>query len=156
MGGAAIFAKPYYLEATKSAVAHMKHKMTYEELERHVLELPHEDAAQLFERLRQIVKGSSVGERHQPYVIVDGGNAMEATVQRLLERLTKLSPEKLAEAGNFIEFLHQQELAQVTSQDAARASEASFARIWDNDDDAFYDTRSSVTLDYESCRPSSL
>ncbi|MGV3592466.1 MAG: DUF2281 domain-containing protein [Gammaproteobacteria bacterium] len=114
--------------------------MTYKELEQQVLALSIDEAVQLLEALNLKLARVGVGDRQAFHEMSGGGStAMEATVQRLLERLAKLPPERQAEVGDFIEFLHKKERAQVTSRDAAQASEASFARIWDNDDDALYD-----------------
>ncbi|BAY56862.1 MULTISPECIES: DUF2281 domain-containing protein [Leptolyngbya] len=60
--------------------------------------------------------------------------------QRLLVKLQQLSPEKIAEVENFIDFLSQreQENQQLTAI-ATQLSEPVFQKIWDNPDDAEYD-----------------
>ncbi|MBD1858962.1 toxin-antitoxin system, antitoxin component, Xre family protein [Leptolyngbya sp. FACHB-1624] len=60
--------------------------------------------------------------------------------QRLLVKLQQLSPEKIAEVENFIDFLSQreQENQQLTAI-STQLSEPVFQKIWDNPDDAEYD-----------------
>jgi len=64
---------------------------------------------------------------------------MNATEQGLIEKLRQLPPQRWAEVENFVDFLRMREEAQHLSQAAAKASEPSFAAVWDNDEDAFYD-----------------
>jgi hypothetical protein len=60
--------------------------------------------------------------------------------QRILEKIRKLPFDKIVELENFIDFLYQRPNS---SQDlvttSAKLSEASFAKIWDNPEDAAYD-----------------
>lgn len=65
---------------------------------------------------------------------------MQVQVQHILQKLEHLSPERQAEVEDFIEFLHQRDHEQQERKDFALASNASFAKVWDNDDDAIYDT----------------
>lgn len=65
---------------------------------------------------------------------------MQAQVQHIVERLEHLSPERQAEVGDFIEFLHQRDQEQHLRKDFAQASHTAVAKVWDNDDDAIYDT----------------
>lgn len=65
---------------------------------------------------------------------------MQAQIQFIVERLGHLSLERQAEVGDFIEFLHQRDQEQHLRKDFAQASSAAFAKVWDNDDDAVYDT----------------
>ena len=61
--------------------------------------------------------------------------------QRLLDKICKLSSEKIVEVEDFIDFLYQQQ----TDSDknltlvATQLSEASFSKVWDNPEDAEYD-----------------
>jgi hypothetical protein len=61
--------------------------------------------------------------------------------QRILEKIRKLPFDKIVELENFIDFLYQRSNS---SQDritaSTKLSEASFAKIWDNPEDAAYDT----------------
>jgi len=59
--------------------------------------------------------------------------------QMLLEKLKHLSPERLAEVADFIDFLQQRDQDRQLQQDFAQASEAAFGKVWDNDDDSIYD-----------------
>lgn len=65
---------------------------------------------------------------------------MQTQVQHVLEKLEHLSPERLAEVEDFIDFLQQRDQERHLRQDFAQASNAAFAKVWDNDDDAIYDT----------------
>lgn len=57
----------------------------------------------------------------------------------MIEKLEHLSPGRLAEVADFIDFLRQRDQDKRLRQDYAQASEASFNKVWDNDDDAIYD-----------------
>lgn len=64
---------------------------------------------------------------------------MSATEQLLIEKIRQLPPQRLAEVEDFVDFLRSREDGQRLTQAAAKVSEASFAAVWDNDDDAAYD-----------------
>jgi hypothetical protein len=64
---------------------------------------------------------------------------MSAPEQVLIEKIRQLPPQRLAEVEDFVDFLRTREDEQRLTQAAARVSEASFAAVWDNDDDAAYD-----------------
>lgn len=64
---------------------------------------------------------------------------MQPQVQHMLEKLEHLSPERLAEIEDFIDFLNQRDQDKRLRQDYAQASEDAFSQVWDNDDDAIYD-----------------
>ena len=64
---------------------------------------------------------------------------MSATEQVLIEKIRQLPPQRLAEVEDFVDFLRTREDEQRITKAAARASEASFAAVWDNDEDAVYD-----------------
>lgn len=64
---------------------------------------------------------------------------MSATEQVLIEKIRQLPPQRLAEVEDFVDFLRTREDEQRLAQAAARASEASFAAVWNNDEDAVYD-----------------
>ena len=59
--------------------------------------------------------------------------------QELIEKIRSLPPDKVAEVEDFVEFLRQREEERRLAQDVAGASEAAFAKVWDNPDDAEYD-----------------
>ncbi len=65
---------------------------------------------------------------------------MQPQIKHVVEKLELLSPDRLAEVEDFIDFLHQRDQDRHLRMDLARASEAAFSKIWDNDDDAIYDT----------------
>ncbi len=57
----------------------------------------------------------------------------------MLEKLEHLSPERLAEVEDFIDFLRQRDQDKRLRQEYVQASENAFNQVWDNDDDAIYD-----------------
>ena len=64
---------------------------------------------------------------------------MNAADQALFDKIKQLPPQRLAEVEDFVDFLREREAEQRLTQAAAKASEASFAQVWQNDDDAAYD-----------------
>lgn len=69
---------------------------------------------------------------------------MTALESLLLSKLQRLPTERLAEVADFVEFLETRE--QKANQEdrqlvqaAAQTAEASFAAVWENDEDAAYD-----------------
>lgn len=64
---------------------------------------------------------------------------MSASEQGLIEKIRQLPPQRLAEVEDFVDFLRTREDEQRLTQAAVRASEASFAAVWSNDEDAVYD-----------------
>jgi hypothetical protein len=67
---------------------------------------------------------------------VDSMNALD---QALFDKIKQLTPQRLAEVEDFVDFLRSRDDEQRLTYAAARAGEASFAEVWDNDDDAAYD-----------------
>ena len=59
--------------------------------------------------------------------------------QILIEKIRQLPPQRVAEVEDFVDFLHAREDEQRLTRAAAKTSEASFASVWDNDEDAAYD-----------------
>ena len=61
--------------------------------------------------------------------------------ERLLDKISKLSSEKIIEVEDFIDFLHQRQndADQNLALDASKISEASFSKVWDNTEDTEYD-----------------
>jgi hypothetical protein len=59
--------------------------------------------------------------------------------QVILDKLQRLSPDKLAEVEDFVDFLQQREQEAQLTQAAARIAEPSFQNVWDNPEDADYD-----------------
>ena len=64
---------------------------------------------------------------------------MTVTEQVLIEKIMQLPPQRMAEVEDFVDFLRAREDNQRLTQAAAKASEASFAAVWNNDEDAAYD-----------------
>ena len=61
---------------------------------------------------------------------------MNAPDQVLFDKIKQLPPQRLAEV---VDFLREREAEQRLTHAAAKSSEASFAQVWDNDEDAAYD-----------------
>jgi hypothetical protein len=60
--------------------------------------------------------------------------------QRILEKIRKLPFDKIVELENFIDLLYQSpNSSQALVTTSTKLSEASFAKIWDNPEDAAYD-----------------
>lgn len=64
---------------------------------------------------------------------------MTAAEQVLIDKIKQLPPQRMAEVEDFVDFLRAREDENRLSRAAAKASEASFAQVWDNDEDAAYD-----------------
>lgn len=64
---------------------------------------------------------------------------MQPQVEHMLEKLEHLTPDRLAEVEDFIDFLHQRDQDKRVKQDFKQASENAFNQVWDNDEDAVYD-----------------
>ena len=60
------------------------------------------------------------------------------TKQLLFEKIDQLSPQKIAEVIDFIDFIALREERKLAGS-AAKLSEKSFSEVWDNDEDAVYD-----------------
>jgi len=58
--------------------------------------------------------------------------------QVLIEKIRQLPPERMAEVDDFVDFLRARDEQKLTHA-ATHASEASFAKVWENDEDAAYD-----------------
>lgn len=59
--------------------------------------------------------------------------------QSLIEKLKSLPPQRQAEVEDFVDFLRSREDDQRLVAAAARASEPTFEKVWNNEDDAEYD-----------------
>ncbi len=59
--------------------------------------------------------------------------------QSLVEKIRSLSPERVAEVEDFVDFLCQRDLDRRLTKAATRLSENTFQKVWDNPDDAGYD-----------------
>jgi hypothetical protein len=59
--------------------------------------------------------------------------------QVLIEKLKSLPPERVAEVEDFVDFLRTRDEERALERAATRAAETTFAKAWNNDDDAAYD-----------------
>jgi len=59
--------------------------------------------------------------------------------QELLEKIRRLPPERVAEVEDFVDFLRSRDAERQLTDFATRLSEAAFAKVWENPDDADYD-----------------
>jgi hypothetical protein len=59
--------------------------------------------------------------------------------EELLEKIRRLAPQRVAEVEDFVDFLRQRDEGGRLTNAAARLSEAAFAKVWENPDDADYD-----------------
>jgi hypothetical protein len=59
--------------------------------------------------------------------------------EELIRRIRSLSPERVAEVEDFVDFLRQRDDGRRLTDAASRLSEPAFAKVWDNPDDADYD-----------------
>lgn len=57
----------------------------------------------------------------------------------LIEKIRSLTPERIAEVEDFIEFLRLRSEERELIRTASRLSEASLKRVWDNQEDSVYD-----------------
>ncbi|MEK6815534.1 MAG: toxin-antitoxin system, antitoxin component, Xre family protein [Nitrospirota bacterium] len=61
------------------------------------------------------------------------------TVQTVIEKIRALSPEKISEVEDFVDFLRQRDRDRQLARAATKLSEGAFQTVWDNPDDADYD-----------------
>ncbi len=59
--------------------------------------------------------------------------------QTLIEKIRSLSPERVAEVENFVEFLRHRDEDRRLNEATTRLSEDAFRKVWDNPDDEDYD-----------------
>lgn len=60
-------------------------------------------------------------------------------IEQVVQKLQALTPNRISEVEDFIDFLQQRDQDKRLRADYARASETAFAKVWDNDEDAIYD-----------------
>ena len=63
---------------------------------------------------------------------------MNAPDPALFDKIKQLPPRRMAEVEDFVDFLRAREDEQHLTHAAAKTSETSFAKVWDNDEDAAY------------------
>ncbi|PPT08143.1 hypothetical protein CKA32_006326 [Geitlerinema sp. FC II] len=66
-------------------------------------------------------------------------NEISARERQLLEKVRQLSERQQLQVQDFIDRLLETELDRELTNAAMKSSEASFAEVWDNEDDAIYD-----------------
>jgi hypothetical protein len=64
---------------------------------------------------------------------------MQANTEALIEKIQTLSPDRLAEVEDFVDFIRLRDQERSLIRDAASASAAAFAAIWSNAEDECYD-----------------
>ena len=60
--------------------------------------------------------------------------------QVILEKLKSLPPERVAEVEDFVDFLRARNDERSLTRAAAQTAAPAFSKVWDNPDDAAYDT----------------
>ena len=60
-------------------------------------------------------------------------------LRELIDKLTTLSPERIDEVEDFIDFIKQRDQAKQLTQAAMKTAEPNLKKVWDNPDDAVYD-----------------
>jgi hypothetical protein len=60
-------------------------------------------------------------------------------IEQVIEKIRNLPPETVAEVGDFVDYLRSRGVDVDLRVAATRVSERSFARVWENPDDAIYD-----------------
>lgn len=60
-------------------------------------------------------------------------------IEQVIDKIRTLPRERVAEVGDFVDFLRSREADLDLTDAATRVSERSFARVWENPDDAIYD-----------------
>jgi hypothetical protein len=58
---------------------------------------------------------------------------------QLLEKISRLPPERVAEVEDFVDFIAQRDTDRGLVRASARASEAAFGKAWSNPEDDVYD-----------------
>ena len=61
------------------------------------------------------------------------------TEQVLIEKIRSLSPERVMEVLDFVDFLCQRDEEGSLVKSASKLSESAFEKVWDNSEDAEYD-----------------
>lgn len=64
---------------------------------------------------------------------------MQPHLEQIQEKLGHLTPDRLAEVEDFIDFIQSRDQDRLLKKTYTQASEEAFTKIWDNDDDSIYD-----------------
>jgi hypothetical protein len=68
-----------------------------------------------------------------------GAAIMPANARTLIEKIKTLPPDRLVEVEDFVDFIRLREQERALTRDAAAASAAAFAAVWNNPGDGAYD-----------------
>ena len=60
-------------------------------------------------------------------------------MSELIDKLETLSPKRIAEVEDFIDFLKQRDIDRPLTRAVTKVAEPSLKKVWDNPDDAVYD-----------------
>lgn len=60
-------------------------------------------------------------------------------IRELIDKLESLSPERMAEVEDFVDFLKSRDQSSGLARVAARVAEPSLKKVWDNSEDSDYD-----------------
>ena len=60
-------------------------------------------------------------------------------MNELIDKLETLSPKRIAEVEDFIDFLKHRDIDRQLTRAATKVAEPSLKKVWDNPDDAIYD-----------------
>ena len=63
----------------------------------------------------------------------------QSNESRILEKIRRLSPARIAEVEDFVDFLAARNEGADLTRAASTASLPAFAAVWDNEEDAVYD-----------------
>lgn len=63
----------------------------------------------------------------------------QSAVEQVIDKLQALSPERVSEVEDFIDFLSQRDTDRELTRAAMSAAEPVLEQVWDNPDDAEYD-----------------
>jgi hypothetical protein len=67
-------------------------------------------------------------------------NTARKQEQDLIKKIRTLAPERLAEVEDFVDFLRQRTNDRGLILAASKLSESTFSKVWDNPEDAAYDS----------------
>jgi hypothetical protein len=68
-----------------------------------------------------------------------GGPSRFPNAEELLDKIRRLSPERVAEVEDFVDFLKQRDEESRLTTAATKLSENAFAAVWDSVDNTDYD-----------------
>ena len=64
---------------------------------------------------------------------------MQTKVETMIEKLRNISPDRLDEIADFIEFIQLKDRDFHLQSEFTKASEEVFSKVWDNEEDSAYD-----------------